>query len=211
MGRPSLPGNDDRRRVIAGVLHRIGACLHFLFQARLVAGAAWAARRVLQRAARRDRLLSDRRIDRARFRNVSFRAEPVDPAGDDAGDLFAGADRAHDPSLDAGRAGVGFHPHRTRQRPVAGYGDRDLRLPQRDAAGDHHPQHGFLVPARRQCAGGKSIRLARHRLLCGGSLDLVGFRAGAGFCADHGGNVRAAQSDDRHSLWRYRSRVRLEG
>ena len=72
-------------------------------------------------------------------------------------------------------------------------------------------QHGVLVPARRQRAGGKGVRLARHRLLCGGSPDLVGFRAGAGFRADHGGHVRAAQSDDRHSLWRDRSKVRLEG
>ena len=35
--------------------------------------------------------------------------------------------------------------------------------------------------------------------------DLVGLRAGAGFRADHGGHVRAAESDHRHSLWRHRS------
>ena len=83
--------------------------------------------------------------------------------------------------------------------------DRHLRVPQRDAAGHHHAQHGVLVPARRQRAGGKGVRLARHRLLRGGSADLVGLRAGAGFRADHGGHVRAAQSGDRHSLWRDRS------
>ena len=93
--------------------------------------------------------------------------------------------------------------------------DRHLRVPQRDAAGHHHAQHGVLVPARRQRAGRKSVRLARHRLLRGGSADLVGLRAGAGFCADHGGHVRAAQSGHRHSLRRDRSaraagRVRLE-
>src|SRR4051794_1551913 len=47
--------------------------------------------------------------------------------------------------------------------------------------------------------------MARHRLLRGGGADLVGLRAGAGFRADHGGHVRAAQSDHRHSLWRHRS------
>jgi dipeptide transport system permease protein len=35
------------------------------------------------------------------------------------GDLLAGADRAHDPRLDAGGAVVGFRAHRARQRPVA--------------------------------------------------------------------------------------------
>ena len=83
--------------------------------------------------------------------------------------------------------------------------DRHLRVPQRDAAGHHHAQHGVLVPARRQRAGRKGVRLARHRLLRGGSADLVGLRAGAGFRADHGGHVRAAQSDHRHSLRRDRS------
>ena len=38
----------------------------------------------------------------------------------DAGDLLAGADRAHDAGLDAGGAGVRFRAHRARQRPVAG-------------------------------------------------------------------------------------------
>ena len=99
-----------------------------------------------------------------------------------------------------------FRPHRARQRPVARHGDRHLRLSQRDAAGHHHAQHGVLVPARRQCAGGKSVRVARHRLLRGGSADFVGLRPGAGLRADHGGHVRAAQSDDRHSLWRDRSK-----
>ena len=35
------------------------------------------------------------------------------------GHLLAGADRAHDPRLDAGGAGLRFRPHRPRQRPVA--------------------------------------------------------------------------------------------
>ena len=35
-------------------------------------------------------------------------------AGGDAGDLLAGADRAHDAGLDAGGAGVRFRPHRVR-------------------------------------------------------------------------------------------------
>ena len=51
--RPSLPRHDHGRRLAAGVLHRPGAGLRLLFQARLVAGAARPARRVLQRAARR--------------------------------------------------------------------------------------------------------------------------------------------------------------
>ena len=114
--RSSLPRHDDGRRVAAGVLHRPGAGLCLLFQARLVAGAARPARRVLQRAADDDRLLSDRHPDRARFRGVSLRAQPADPAGDDAGDLLAGADRAHDARLDAGGAGVRLRPHRARQR-----------------------------------------------------------------------------------------------
>ena len=44
---------DDGRRVAAGVLHRPAAGLRLLFHARLVAGAARPARRVLQRAAAR--------------------------------------------------------------------------------------------------------------------------------------------------------------
>ena len=117
--RPSLPGHDHGRRVVAGVLHRPGAGLCLLFPARMVAGAARAARRVLQRAADGDRLLSDRRADRARFRGVPLRAQPADPAGADACDLLAGADRAHDAGLDAGGAVVRFRAHRARQRAVA--------------------------------------------------------------------------------------------
>ena len=74
------------------------------------------------------------------------------------------------------------------------------------AAGDHHAVDGVLLPARRQRAGGKGIRLARHRLLRGRSADRIGLRAGAGFRADHGGHVRAAQSVHRHSLRRDRSK-----
>ena len=51
---------------LAGVLHRAGAGLCLLFQAGMVAGAIGAARRILQRAAGRDRLLSDRCPDRPR-------------------------------------------------------------------------------------------------------------------------------------------------
>ena len=49
--RSSLPDHDDGGRLAAGVLYRPGAGLRLLFQARLVAGAARPARRVLQRAA----------------------------------------------------------------------------------------------------------------------------------------------------------------
>ena len=203
--RSSLPHNDDGRRLAAGVLHRPRAGLCLLFPARLVAGAARAARRVLQRAADGDRLLSDRHIDRARFRGVPLGAEPAHPAGGDARDLLAGADRAHDPRLDAVGAGLGFRPHRARQRTEAVDRDRHLRVPQRHAAGHHHAVDGVLLPARRQRAGGEGVRLARHRLLRGRGADRLRLRAGAGFCADHGGHVRAAQSHDRHSLWRDRS------
>ena len=51
LDRPSLSHHHDGRRVAAGVLYRSGAGLRLLFQARLVAGAARPARRVLQRAA----------------------------------------------------------------------------------------------------------------------------------------------------------------
>ncbi|GCC44908.1 hypothetical protein chiPu_0028901, partial [Chiloscyllium punctatum] len=203
--RPSLPRHDDGRRVAAGVLHRARAGLCVLFPARLGTGAARPARRVLQRAADRHRLLSDRYADRARLRGVSFGVQPIDPAGGDARDLLAGADRAHDARLDAGGAGVGFRPHRARQRPVARQGDRDLRVPQRDAAGHHHAQHGVLFPARGQRAGRESVRLARHRLLCGGGADRIRLRARPGLRADHGGDVRRSQSADRHPLRRDRS------
>ena len=69
------------------------------------------------RAAARHRLLSDRQPDRRRLRDLPRRAQPADPAGADAGDLLAGADRAHDARLDAGGAGLGFRAHRARQRP----------------------------------------------------------------------------------------------
>jgi peptide/nickel transport system permease protein len=75
--RSSLPDHDDGRRVAAGVLYRSGAGLRLLFQARLVAGAARPARCILQRAADDNGLLSDRHADRARFRGVSFRAQPA--------------------------------------------------------------------------------------------------------------------------------------
>ena len=43
LDRSHLPGGGDRRRVAAGVLHRPAAGLHFLFPARLGAGADRAA------------------------------------------------------------------------------------------------------------------------------------------------------------------------
>jgi peptide/nickel transport system permease protein len=67
--------------------------------------------------------------------------------------IFSLAPIAHDAGVDAGGAVVGFRAHRARQRPVARHRDRHLRLPQRHAAGDHHAEHGVLVPARRQRAG----------------------------------------------------------
>ena len=45
--------------------------------------------------------------------------QAVDPAGADARDLLAGADRAHDPRLDARGAVVRLRAHRARQRAVA--------------------------------------------------------------------------------------------
>ena len=93
------------------------------------------------------------------------------------------------------RASGPRHPHR----------HHHLRLPQRHAAGDHHARHGVLVPARRQCAGRESVRLAGHRLLRGGSADHLGLRAGAGLRADHGDPLCGAQSDHRPSLRRHRS------
>src|SRR5207245_1266357 len=67
LDRSPVPDNDDGRCLAAGVLHRAGAGLCLLFQARLVAGAARPARCVLQRADHGDGLLPDRHIDRARF------------------------------------------------------------------------------------------------------------------------------------------------
>ena len=71
--RPSMSGDHDRGRVAAGVLHRAGAGLYLLFQARMVAGPVGTTRRVLQRAAGGDRLLSDRHPDR---RAISRRSAP---------------------------------------------------------------------------------------------------------------------------------------
>src|SRR5437667_171310 len=84
----ALPGDDDGRRIAAGVLHGIGAGLRLLFPARLVAGAARPSRRVLQRAADGDRFLSDRHPDRARPGGVPFRVQPVAAAGADAGGVL---------------------------------------------------------------------------------------------------------------------------
>ena len=115
-------------------------------------------------------------------------------AGPHARHLLAGADRAHDPRLDAGGAVVRFRAHGARERPFALHRDRHLRVPQRHAAGHHHARHGVLVSARRQRTGRKGVRLAGHRLVRGRGADRVGFRAGAGLRADHGDPVRRAQS-----------------
>ena len=88
----------------------------FYYHARLGAGAARAARRLLQSAAAGDGLLPDRQPDRRQSRDVLVEPEATDPAGDDAGDLLAGADRAHDARLDARGAGLRFRAHRARQR-----------------------------------------------------------------------------------------------
>ncbi len=60
------------------------------------------------------------------FRAVALAAHPADC---DARDLLAGADRAHDPRLDALGAGVGFRAHRAGRRPVVAHGDPHLRVP----------------------------------------------------------------------------------
>ena len=63
-GRSRLPRGGDRRRVAAGVLHRADPGLRLLLSARLGAGAARPARRLLQPAAAGHRLLPDRQPDR---------------------------------------------------------------------------------------------------------------------------------------------------
>ena len=68
--RPCLPRRRDRRRLAAGVLHRPDPGLRLLLPARLGAGAARPARRLLQPAAAGHRLLPDRQPDRARRRAV---------------------------------------------------------------------------------------------------------------------------------------------
>src|SRR4051794_34360855 len=144
------------------------------------------------------------RLDRAGFRDLPFGAEPAGPAGIDPGDLLAGADCAHDTCIHAGGVGIRFHPNRTGERALARHRHRHLRLSECNAAGHHHPEHGIFVSARSQRAGGEGIRLARHRLLRGRSLDLIGFCAGAGLRAHDGGHVCAAQPDHRYPLRRDR-------
>ncbi len=68
--RPRLPRDLDRGRLPAGVLHRADPGLRLLLPPRLGAGAARAARRVLQPATHGHRLLSDRQPDRRRRRSV---------------------------------------------------------------------------------------------------------------------------------------------
>ncbi len=185
---------STRRRVAAGVLHRAHPGLRVLLSARLGAGAARPARRVLYRTAACHRLLPDRQPDCRRSRNVHGEPQAAHPAGAYAGHFLAGADHPHDAGLDARRAVLRFRAHGAGERAVRLYGDRHLRVPQRHAAGHHHARHGVFVPPRRQRAGGESVRLARHRLLRGRGAARLRFRAGAGFRADHGGHVRHAQS-----------------
>ena len=82
--RSRLPDRRDRGRVAAGVLHRPAADLRLLFQARLGAGAARAARRLLFDAADDHRLLSDRQPARRRLRGVPRRIGAAHPADRDA-------------------------------------------------------------------------------------------------------------------------------
>src|SRR5262249_14907718 len=138
--------------------------------------------------------------DRGAGRNVRGGTQAADPAGAHARHLLAGADRAHDPRLDAGGAGIGLRAHRARLPPPALHRSRHPPPPQRHAAGDHHARHGVLVPARRQRAGREGVRLARHRLVRGGGADRLRLRSAAGLRAHHGGDVRGAQSVDRHPL-----------
>ncbi len=86
--RSCLPHRLDRRRVAAGVLHRPDPGLCLLLSARLGAGAARPARRVLHRAAARHRLLSDRQPDRPRPGNLHGGAQAAHPAGADARAFF---------------------------------------------------------------------------------------------------------------------------
>ena len=79
--RSQLPDRHHRRRVAAGVLHRADPGLCLLLSARLGAAAARPARRVLQRAADRHRLLPDRQPDRARPGDLYRKPQAIDPAG----------------------------------------------------------------------------------------------------------------------------------
>ena len=81
---------------------------------------------------------------------------------------------------------------------------RHLRIPQCHAARHYHARYGVLISARRQRAGRKGLRLAWHRLIRSRGADRIGLCSGAGLCSDHGGDVRGAESPDRHSLWRCR-------
>ena len=119
LDRPSLPHRDHGRRVAAGVLHRAAVRL------RLLLPAAWApaplrpARRLPVAAPAHHRFLPDRLRARRQHGGVLGRAAPARLARDLAGDLLAGAARAHDARLDAGGAGQRLHPHRAGERPGA--------------------------------------------------------------------------------------------
>ena len=79
--RPCLPRHRDRRRIAAGVLHRPDPGLRVLLSARLGAGAARPARRVLHAAAACHRLLPDRQPDRGRSRNIHGEPQAAHSAG----------------------------------------------------------------------------------------------------------------------------------
>src|SRR5262249_22730796 len=91
------------------------------------------------------------------------------------------------------------------------HGGVHLRLPQRHAAGGHHARHGVLVPARRQRAGREGVRVARNRLLRGGSADRLRLRAGAGLRAHHGGYLRGPETRHRRSLRPHRPALEDRG
>ncbi len=84
-----------------------------------------------------------------RPRDLPLCLQSVDPAGANARDLLAGADRADDARLDAVGTGVRFCAHRARQRTVADHRDRYLRLPHAMLPVITTLSMVFLVPARR--------------------------------------------------------------
>jgi hypothetical protein len=134
LDRPRLPHRLDRRRLAAGVLHRTAPGLRLLLSARLGAGAAGAARHLLQPPPHVtgfyliDSLIAgDLETFRARSAQLVLPALTL-------GDLLARADRPHDPGLDAGRARLGLRAHRARERAqpaqvIVTYAFRNAMLP----------------------------------------------------------------------------------
>ena len=89
-----------------------------------------------------------------------------------------------------GALGQRLRAHRAGRRPVGAHRAVHLRLRQRRAAGHHHAQHGVLLRARGQRAGGEGVLLAGHRLVRGRRAGQLGLRRRAGFRPHHGGAVR---------------------